>query len=321
MNNRRNCFVVAICTVFCLPQFCLGVSGVPEHGHTLPWFTGPLLTPTARVLSEGQVNLEPYLFYTVNTGKYGNNWKPVATPKFYQINPQLQVKVGVAKNLDLSISLQSSCSWTQGRVGSAFGDLPVGFDYQLYHGEEDSWLTFAKFSFQEILPTGKYQRLSPHKLGTDIGGAGTFGSQVGLGFSKLVKFCDGRYMNSRCFFSATFSTPVHVHGLNAYGGDPGTRGTVRPGVDFAFLAGTEYMLTANWVLACDIQIAYSNKTSFKGSSVTPVSSPSSAQFSIAPAIEYNWDESIGLIVGPWFTVAGRNSPQFYGLVAALNYVY
>jgi hypothetical protein len=47
--------------------------------------------------------------------------------------------------------------------------------------------------------------------------------------------------------------------------------------------------------------------------------PSSSQYSLAPAIEYNWSQNIGLIGGVWFTVAGQNISQFNSIVIALNY--
>lgn len=321
MNHRCYCIVLFFLLLFGVRQNSFGVSGVAPHGDNLPWFTGPLLTPTARVISLGNVNLEPYLFYTVNTGHYNDDWKAKSKPKFYQINPQLQCKFGIMKDVDFSIAPQSYISWTKGRVGSGFGDLPVGIDYQMYHGEKDSLLTFVKLSIQVTIPTGRFKKLNPRNLGTDIGGAGTYATQIGIGFSKLLEFEDGRYMNNRFFIATTLSTPVHVKGLSAYGGAPGTHGTVHPGTAYAFLAGTEYMLTKNWTLACDIQFAMSNKTRFSGRTDALVGDRKSAQLSIAPAIEYNWSDSLGLIVGPWFTLAGKNSAQFYSLVAALNYVY
>jgi hypothetical protein len=46
--------------------------------------------------------------------------------------------------------------------------------------------------------------------------------------------------------------------------------------------------------------------------------PSNEQWSVAPAIEYNWSKNVGLIVGSWFSFAGRNSVRFISGVAALN---
>jgi hypothetical protein len=45
----------------------------------------------------------------------------------------------------------------------------------------------------------------------------------------------------------------------------------------------------------------------------------SIQYSLAPAIEYNWSEKLGLIAGCWLTIAGKNSRKFTSGVIALNY--
>jgi hypothetical protein len=47
----------------------------------------------------------------------------------------------------------------------------------------------------------------------------------------------------------------------------------------------------------------------------------SAYFSLAPAIEYNWSDYVGIITGAWFTIAGRNALTFISSVTALNVVF
>ena len=55
--------------------------------------------------------------------------------------------------------------------------------------------------------------------------------------------------------------------------------------------------------------SWAGKTRFKGKTLVPNTAPPAAQFSLAPAIEYNWSSDIGIIFGPWFTIAGRNAVQ------------
>ena len=38
---------------------------------------------------------------------------------------------------------------------------------------------------------------------------------------------------------------------------------------------------------------------------------------MAPAVEYLYNEHVGLIAGPWFSVRGRNTSDFFGMVAAI----
>ena len=90
--------------------------------------------------------------------------------------------------------------------------------------------------------------------------------------------------------------------------------------DLAF----EYTLTQNWALALDVLYVHNNHTRFsghKGSTYgipNSVGGPSSEQFSLAPALEYNWSSNCGVIAGVWFSVAGRNTADFINGVVAIN---
>lgn len=300
---------------------CFGVSNIDPQNHDQPWFTGPLLTPSARVIPKGHANLEPYLFWTVTTGRYGNHWKAQKIPSFNQINPQLQVKIGLTDKLDLTSSIQSVINFSRGKMGSSFGDFFLGFDYQLFKGKPEDWLSYAKFSIVETFPTGKYQKLNPKHFGTDIGGQGSYVTNVGITISKLFPLSKNRFLGTRCNLAAFFAAPTSVRGFNIYGGGDGTRGTINPGLSFILSAGTEFTLTKKFTLACDFQAQYGKKSHFKGRTFTPVKEPEFFQFSLAPALEYNWNSSMGIIVGTWFTLAGKNSSRFLSGVAAYNYYF
>jgi hypothetical protein len=41
---------------------------------------------------------------------------------------------------------------------------------------------------------------------------------------------------------------------------------------------------------------------------------------VAPALEYLWNQHVGLIAGPWMSLRGRNTSEFFGAVVAL-YLY
>ena len=38
---------------------------------------------------------------------------------------------------------------------------------------------------------------------------------------------------------------------------------------------------------------------------------------VAQAVEYNVNQHVGLIAGPWFSLRGRNTSEFLGIVKAL----
>src|SRR5690606_33928892 len=103
--------------------------------------------------------------------------------------------------------------------------------------------------------------------------------------------------------------------FNSYGGGFGTKGRVHPGGSFQADFGLEVALTQNWVLANDLVYTFQNATHFSGNpgTVSPggapasVRSPYSDNLSLAPAIEYNFNSNLGLLVGTQFSVYGRNS--------------
>jgi len=309
----------ALLLILCLTSastHCFGVS-VPKNA-SLPWFTGPLLTPTARVLQAGHVNLEPYAFWTITNGHYNSDWQAHARRKLYHLNTLLTFKIGLGHHVDFSGVIQSSKKWTQKNAYAGFGDPIFGFDLQLIEGNTDKGIPFLKLSILEIFPVGKFEHLHPMNEGTEHLGKGSFATNIGLTCSGQFHFSGDHYLNCRAQASTTLFPPVHVSGISVYGGDPSTCGRVYPGTTFNFLAAAEYSLTANWALAVDFQAHFAARNRFKGHTKTPVRDRSSAQMSLAPALEYNWNEMYGLIVGSWFTLAGRNAPRFVSYVAGFN---
>lgn len=282
-----------------------------------PWFTGPLLTPSGKVVKKGHYNIEPYILWTVNNGVYDEHWKVHKTEKFYQLSPLVQYKFGIYEKVDFAGTIQVNYNETQGKRSWQFCDLPIGFDYQLYNGKT----TYLKFTFQELFPTGKYQHLKPKKLKTDVGGLGSYISFFALTFSQLFKFHNSHYLSWRFNVALGIPSSVRVRGINTYGGDPTTKGRVSLGTIYQLLTSLEYSLTQNWVLAVDFQLSANGKNRFKGRTIDPMGNRELVNISLAPAIEYNFNDSIGIIVGSWFSVAGKNCARFVNASAAVNISY
>ncbi|MCI0381823.1 MAG: hypothetical protein L0207_02075 [Chlamydiae bacterium] len=290
-----------------------------------PWFTGPLLTPSGHIAPIGFINVEPYAFVFVTNGIYDKHWKTVSRPNFYTANFQLPIQIGLTHKWQVQISPQATYNSTQGVSSFELGDFSLELDYQILEDTEENKLPGIKAYINEIFPTGKYQRLKAENLRTDSTGGGSFVTTFGLVVSRLFHLKSYYYINLRVNPFYSISAPTHVRGINTYGGAKDTRGKVYPGNSFGFLYGMEIALSRNWVFAFDTQAFYSNKTRFSGKKGTidgtpaTVGLPSNVQFSLAPAIEYNWNASIGIIAGSWFTIAGRNSQRFISGVVAINY--
>lgn len=329
---KRN--LLLTCATAVIFQNALLAKGADDHGllqekkkeeqMPTPWLTGPLLTPSAHVIPTGHYNFEPYLFGTTNFGIYNSNWKTSNAPNFYNVLSSSVMQFGLPAWFDFQFIPQFSWNHTHGASHWVLNDMPWGFDYQLLNDSPDHWWPAILISQRANFPIGKYQKLSAHSLGTDIGGSGSWEPAVALGMSKLFWFGGYQFLAIRWNAKYTFQTPVHVKGYNAYGGGHRTHGKVYPGQNFSFLFGLEYAFTRRWVFAFDFDYSHTNKSRFKGHAgktkgvPNTVTLPSSEQFSIAPAFEYNWSAYVGIIAGCWFTVGGRNTPEFASGVVAVN---
>lgn len=292
--------------------------GELDQGELLPWLTGPLLCPSGHLIPMGHVNFEPYFYWTKYSGFYDSKWNFQSTPHYFSDTLQLTLQIGVLPNTEFDVNPQFYYNRCKGQSDYRIGDLPITLAFQLFDGATNRTIPSLKLRFDANIPIGKYEHLNPKKLLTDSAGSGSWSPAVGLVSSQLFQF-GTHFLAMRYFVEYGLTAATHVGGLSVYGGDAETRGTVYPGCSITAIVGTEYTLSQSWVLACDFQYVHQNKTRFSGHSPkVSVTSPSSENFSIAPAIEYNFNESIGLIGGAWVSFAGRNSSQYLNWVLALN---
>lgn len=295
----------------------------PHPTIKAPWFTGPLLAPSPLTIPPGHFNLEPYLYAIANIGHYDSNWHRQDIETTWAIYTQQSIQVGINSWLDFQLNPTLFYNYTRGAGMWEIGDMPIGFDFQLYKNIRplDQWSPAIGFSLKETIPMGKYRNLNPKKKGMDVGGEGSWQTVFVLNWGNLFYIGNNRFITWRNSFEYTLPAPVHVKNLNFYGGGPGTNGTVYPAQVFTYDTAIEISLNQNWVFAMDFVGQWTGKSRFKGKTSAPNTVPKSVQFSLAPAFEYNWSANIGIIVGSWFTIAGRNATQFAGGVAAFNYYH
>ncbi len=310
---------------FCVSFFFLEAIQVPVTPSVSslkePWFTGPLLAPAALTIPPGEVNIEPYLYTFANIGNYDTHWHRQKVPTFWMNLFQAFLEFGINSWLDFQIYPSLIYNYTRGAGKWVVGDIPLGFDFQLYHKTADLLhLDHALLlQIREIIPIGKYQNLNLKKRKTDIGGGGSWQTQVGLIWGALMHLKGQHFLSFRTGVRYTLPAPTHVKNLNLYGGGAGTNGKVYPEQMIQFDTAIEINLTQNWAFAMDVYSDWLSKTRFKGKTAVLNTTPWSMQFSLAPALEYNWNSTIGIIFGSWFTIAGRNTPQFVSGIIAFNY--
>lgn len=295
-----------------------------------PFYTGPLLAPSAHVVPKGHLNLQPYLFWQKTFGTYTRTWHKQNGPSSIFLQPLLIVQYGFNDFMDFNLTTQAFYKRSGNQQDFNYGDTHFTVGFQLLKGFINTAWPACVFEAGMLFPTGKFQKLDPRKNGTDSTGEGSFTTTLSLNFQKNFNRIFRRTINPldyhpflfRWSFGYGLNSYVQVTGLNAYGGSPSTRGRVKPGNTFASVFAWEYSFTKNWVFATDWQYQYAPKTTFIGrDGGATMGGPANQSWSVAPAIEYNFNTNGGVLIGVWFPFAGRNSPRFVNGIVSLTYLF
>ena len=176
---------------------------------------------------------------------------------------------------------------------------------------------------RQNLPFGRHDsmELEPHELTTGSGAATTSLALHGQIYSIVA----GRTLRSRA--NLKWSLPYDdaaVHGESVYGTPAGSEGRVDLHGGWEATFGFEYALNARWVLATDV--VYERNRGFETSGESPAGAfasvhGSSWRTSLAPAVEYHFNDNVGLIAGAFVSVAGRNSSVIVAPQVAVNVAF
>ena len=301
-----------------------------QHALTLfnPWYSGPIVAGSPSMVPPLSISLQPYFYAIDNYGVFNSNSEAKHTsPPLWEFQLQPVTQTGLTSWMDIAIAPTLTTNVRSDHSHTGLTDFPLILGFKFL--EQGVWIPAIKFTVGETLPIGKYQHLSPAKEGTDITGGGSWVTTFSLRLGKVLFWWTRHPLNTRLYLGYSIPTTVHVKGLNAYGGGDGTRGKVRPGNSFTVDFALEWSLTQRWALATDAIYTATARTKFNGNAgIDPatgmpasVGSGSSYSFQLAPAIEYNWSESLAAIAGIWFTPYGRNSGRFINYNFSVSWSY
>jgi hypothetical protein len=292
-----------------------------------PWFTGPLIAQSSEIMPRGYYNFEQYLFATAITGAYDSDWSVIEIPTLWNIQLSPEAIVGLTSWMDIYVQPTFAFNTSEGISALTWNDLIAGFDFQLYHDTNwEHWIPNFKFAIHEVFPTGQYDRLNPRKLRTQLSGEGAYSTQFQLIIGKMIHLSGVHFMSSRFMITYQVSAPTRLRGYNLYGGSYNTNLRIQPAQQFNLDFAVELSLAQSWSVALDVIGNWTSEIRYKGNlGTTPSGAPAnfagnpSFQFSLAPALEYNWNANLGLIAGAWFTTCGKASVRFASGVVAINY--
>jgi hypothetical protein len=156
-----------------------------------PPSVGPVTAWTAPLCGKAKVLIQPFFFYNATRGTFDLDGHYESLPDGdwkNQFQEQLFVQFGLTDKLEIdgqTVYQQNVVKYDGERAGSTgFGDSYLFLRYCLL--EESKWLPHITPLFQLKMPTGKYQKADPDKLGMDLMGATTGGGSWDPGFGIIL---------------------------------------------------------------------------------------------------------------------------------------
>src|SRR6185437_10469150 len=295
------------------------------------WWTGPLLAPAAGTLPQGHWLVEPYVYDVMAYGHFDRDRNLQSTGASHSMGNQSYVEYGLVDRFTLGLIPRigfHESSAGQDSAGFAVGDFTVQGAYGLTSYQPDSWMPTTALVVGETFPIGKCDRLSGKTDGAL--GSGAYSTSVSLYSQKYFWLANGRILRTRLDFSYSISQWASVHGESVYGTFEGFDGRARPGPSFVGDLAFEYSVTRSWVLATDINWEHDGNTRVEGNYSAAAGFPpsflvqdfgSSEILYLAPAVEYNWSPTMGVIAGARVAAMGRSATATVTPVAAVNMVF
>ena len=279
------------------------------------WWTGPMLAPNATTLPRGHLLIEPYLFDVIAAHSNG-----LGSLTYINYGLADRVTVGLIPTAGFNVASSGPSSSSPG-----LGDLTVQAQFRLAKFHEGSWMPPTSVALQETLPTGKYDRLGERP--SNGLGSGAYTTTLNLYTQTYFWLPNGRILRMRFNVSQALSSKVNVQDVSVYGTEQGFRGQAKPGSSFYVDAAWEYSVTRRWVLALDAVYRHNWNTrvtgysSLQNPSSVLLTSGSSEVFAFAPAVEYSWKPSIGVLLGTRVIPASHNTHATVTPAVAINYVH
>jgi opacity protein-like surface antigen len=259
-------------------------------------WTGPLLASNAETLPHGHFYTEPYFFDGISGGDHHPG-----TSGFYQY--------GLTDNWTIGMQPFFSLGTQKYNRSVAVGDFKLLSQVRISHFTADHRVPSVALVTNLVLPTGKSDHLNELKNGH---GSGAFAPEIGINVQQYFLLGNGRLLRGRINILKDFPLRTDITGRSTYGTGPDFNGHARPGSKTTVILGAEYSLTREWVLAFDIERDQWGKTTVVGHDTPdgPLvrrTSPRSWNVGFAPAVEYNWSDRAGVILGVWIVPKGHNT--------------
>ncbi len=272
------------------------------------WWTGPIISMSASAMPKGHAYFEPYL-YDVRSG--GQDYVRSRTYMLFGATDRLTLGL-------IPVFGYNHLGDGENASGPRMGDLSLLVRYQFTKYDPESYMPDISLALEWSLPTGKHDRLK--RLGNGMG-AGTSMLTARFLAQEVFWAPNGRIIRTRLGLSRTFAGTATVEGRSVYGTPDGFWGAAKPGSSFTIDNSWEYSLTRSWVLAVDLSYSHTERTQVWGildGNVYETRSGTADSYAIAPAVEYSWSETKGILAGVRFVPKSHGTRASVTPVIALS---
>lgn len=320
----------ALCTCLLLATASLAASPVQADERSLDGvnFTGPLITPNPAGLPQGNWYIEPYLVRVDSrdhfdddgkrrrSGERSGAWAAVV-PIIYGFSDRVMGQVNLSGSRAESGNARSS--------GFRAGDTTARLQYLLQAPNADGTRPAVSVALVQRFSTGSHDRITGNPL--DAQGDGVQRTTLALGMQQVLWMPNDRPLRWRAQLSGgPAPSRTAISGASVYGTDASFQGNIARGSVLGLSIGAEYSFSPRWVGV--MEVAVSRESGQRLSGVARNASgdfgriderrPASRSLNLAPAVEYHFSPSLGLIAGVEFTVAGRNAGRIISPQVALG---
>lgn len=191
---RRILFGLFVAVALVLPNDLCFAAEANEKWS--PPSAGPVTTWTASLCGKGKIVIQPFFVYETVRGSFDSNNNYNSLPsgdKAHEYKQQLFMQYGIVDKLEIDMQTEYKEKYAKEGDSTAhangFGDSYMFLRYCAI--EEGRSMPHITGLLQLKLPTAKYQKADPDKLGTDLMGAdsggGSYDAGLGINVTKKLK--------------------------------------------------------------------------------------------------------------------------------------
>jgi hypothetical protein len=272
-------------------------------------FVGPLITDSADPLETKKVTLEMTSALFLRQGVFDENGSLNYFPSGDRVTRLLTVfrtAYGLFENAEISALIPVIYSWaTQGGKSAQDGGLSeilVGGKYRFIENDKNGLRPSVAGVFKVKFPTGKYDHLSPEKLGIDQTGNGSYEYILGIDISK---YWERWALHGNLWYD--WAAESTISGVKT-----------KPGNTLYYNLAVEYALSDKWNLLLELNGWEQGRTELNGQTAD---NSEARSLNLLPGLEWRINPYFYTIFGCSLPVLGKNTGSEITPTVLINFTF